>query len=336
MPFAVHKAYQIRISKFPNGAIIDLLSVSTPRMIRLIDCKRLIEADMLTIYETPRLPPKRFGYAAAVYPQVTLGPESTALMLFKARSSSPIRIDVDTLKRICLEAENNETDYIWVDQLCIHSGDCSSLGEAANRMYRIFELSRVFMAFPTGIETMSMRFDHIPWMSGIEGLAEALLSSRVRIYVHSDSRFIGLTDWLHIHTSRTGFNTGGYSLMDAHYFNKKCSTDDNKYYRSLSLWKCALRRQSQDADHLLSTTIYLLYPSEKTLQEQISHFLRGVSDPFSSDPVVLAFRDAFDHVGARCDLSAQWGDIVTSLRPPSVYGPARDTGGICFVRLSDT
>ncbi|CAL1706430.1 unnamed protein product [Somion occarium] len=321
IPFPVHRGYKLSTVEL-EGATLDILPVSTPCTFRLMDCRRFAKERTLTIYETYCIP--TVPYMTISYPWVGIVCNEQVLhegKTFKVYTAEtgingdPISTSI--LNRICFLAMVDDINFLWIDRLCIRQGDPVDKKWQMERMCNVFRQCHVCLVIPGGLQRLANVYEETPWITRAWTLPEVLAAPTAQIMTTfaptSLNEFLwGSTDPLY------GMRLFGRQrhrsfLVDALSLRSRSSTDKQKYYRNLTIWKCALIRAASNIEDLLPSVIGLFETSEEGLQLEslITQFKKEVCDPYSRDLRVIAFRDAVFLSGI--NISAQWQELIRSI-----------------------
>ncbi|ESK92624.1 hypothetical protein Moror_4337 [Moniliophthora roreri MCA 2997] len=330
VPFPVIKAYELSLSELED-ATLDMLPVSTSCTFRLLDCRRFGKQCKLVIYETHDIP--RVGYMTVSYPWVGIvcnervPPEDRTFMVAHGASgSSGDPISTSILSRICFLATTEDMDFLWLDRLCIRQGDPIDHKWQIDRMCNIFRLCQVCVVFPGGLQRLANIYEETPWITRAWTLAEVLAAPKAQIVTEFaptslDQFLLGATDPLYGMRLFGRHRANHRSLLvDALSLRYQHMSDKQKYYRNLSIWKCALARTASRNEDLLPSVIALFGTPEdsETLETVITRFKEGIRTLNSSELCVIAFRDAVLFSGQ--NVSPQWQELISSIAPTLPVG----------------
>ncbi|KAI0310721.1 hypothetical protein OF83DRAFT_1070114 [Amylostereum chailletii] len=157
--------------------VLDITSCATPRRYRLVDCKQLVDHNILQIDEFasfPSIPYSTLSYVWRGSPADPTHPEST-FSVKGAGDADPIGISV--LRHAFTSSLLLNTSYFWVDRLCIMQTSREDKDWQIANMYRVYESCAHTVILPGGVQRLVRLDEETDWIHRGWTLQEALAPS---------------------------------------------------------------------------------------------------------------------------------------------------------------
>lgn len=164
-------------------SLLDITAVATAGRFRLIDCAKYLHHRTLSIHEFPDFPVTHCAYTAISYVWRGNSVEKSAVRprfsVAGAEDGDPVGVDV--LMHACTAALREQTDYIWLDRLCIMQTSEDDKHWQISRMFQIYQRCSLCIVLPGGLQRLVNLDEHTTWINRGWTLQEALAPPRVEV-----------------------------------------------------------------------------------------------------------------------------------------------------------
>ncbi|KAL0062965.1 hypothetical protein AAF712_010096 [Marasmius tenuissimus] len=170
---------------------IDLTPFITPERYRFIDCSRLVNENVLQIWETLELP--RGQYAAISHVWKSLSPRELDKKLTtrgdilvdceERNDGGPISVDV--LRHTCMASLEANISLLWLDRLCIAQMPTTE-GKRDKRwqimhMYDVYKDCAICFVLPAGLRRYPAKFEETEWVERAWTFQEVMVAPAVKV-----------------------------------------------------------------------------------------------------------------------------------------------------------
>lgn len=172
--------YTIAVSTFAGGILSpDLIDSMTPGRFRFIVCSAFLDNQLFRVVEYDALPAA--PYAAVSYPWSGLeAPDAPPHSFFRlplegGQISDPISLGV--LRTACLAARHDDTDLLWIDQICIRQTSAQDKDWQISNMFDLYDRCRMCLVLPGGLQRLASPGEETNWIERSWTLQEAMPAS---------------------------------------------------------------------------------------------------------------------------------------------------------------
>ncbi|KAK1233415.1 hypothetical protein PQX77_003429 [Marasmius sp. AFHP31] len=176
-----------------RGAVFDITTSATPKRIRFVDCRRLLEHGHLRVVELEDYNAiSQVPYSAISYvwrsnyrdenpDALPTGSSGTFVVKDVELDGDPISIDI--LLCAAKVSLDSGLPFTWVDRLCIIQKEVVKLDKSwqLERMHSLYQGSGQCIICPDGLFTMALPEQHSPWLERIWTMEEGLLPENAQI-----------------------------------------------------------------------------------------------------------------------------------------------------------
>lgn len=170
--------YEERVPQ--NGTTVNISPRATRCRYRLVDCAQFRDKEIIRILEFSEFPPIAYTAISYVWRGNKLKDQSSRVFTVKgAEDADPI--GVDALKHACAAAIQRNTNFLWLDRLCIIQTVEEDKSWQIRQMYEVYKRCTHCIVLPGGLGRLVSLGEETDWAQRAWTLQEALAPPHVSV-----------------------------------------------------------------------------------------------------------------------------------------------------------